>query len=68
MQHCYYSNYCMHKGGRHPHAHAPQKGSEQTRIKEAGKTNEAARNRVPPLLAEAVGRCMREAWEAAQDG
>ena len=59
--------YCS-QGLDHPHAHAPAKGSTQSRVKEDGKTNEAARNRVPPMLAQAVGRCMREAWEEAHDG
>ena len=62
-----YCRYCRN-GQEHPQAHAPQKGSGRSRVKEEGVKNEAARNRVATMLARDVGKCMREAWEESRDG
>ena len=50
----------------HTQAFCPPKGSSLKRIQLAGMTVAAARNRVPPLLAAHIGRCMKEAWEEAK--
>ena len=55
---------CEHckKGKEHPQAAIPKKGSSKERIKLSGHTNAAARNRVPPGLAEAVAKVQRKVW------
>ena len=49
---------------RHDKTVLPAMGDKRARSKEKGLTVKAARNRVPALLAEAVGRCMLEAYES----
>jgi hypothetical protein len=50
------------KGGRrHAEAMVPARGGDQKRVKLVGMTNDAARNRVPPRMAEHVGLAMRMA-------
>ena len=53
--------YCQNKE-KHPEGQMPAKGSKQGRVKEDGLYNEAARNRVPPDLAQAAGQAMMRAW------
>ena len=55
---------CGHckKGKEHPQAAIPKKGSSKERIKLSGYTNAAAKNRVPPGLAEAVAKVQRKVW------
>lgn len=48
-------------GERHAEAMVPARGSDQKRVKLDGMTNDAARNRVPPRMAEHVGLAMRMA-------
>ena len=50
------------KGEEHPHAAIPDKGSSKERISLAGFTNAAAKNRVPPALAETVARAQKKVW------
>lgn len=47
----------------HTQGYAPKAGSAQGRIKTPGLSGAAARTRVPPKLAAAVGTAMRKAWE-----
>ena len=49
------------KGLLHSETHSKRKGDPRPRLAEEGKNQKAARNRVPPNLAELVGRCMKEA-------
>ena len=52
--------YCT-RGEDHPHAYSPRPHQQKQRVSLAGYTNKAARNRVPPHLAEAVSIAMIEA-------
>lgn len=49
------------KGQPHPQAYCPKKGQQRTRISLEGYTTAAARNRVPPGLAEAVATAQKQA-------
>ena len=51
--------YCK-TGKDHPQAAIPKKGSSKERIRLSGYTNAAAKNRVPPGLAEAVARVQQK--------
>ena len=53
--------HCTNKT-RHDQGQTPARGSKQSRVKEDGVCNEAARNRVPPRLAQAAGAAMKRAW------
>jgi len=48
-------------GEKHPQGYCPRKGSGQERVHLEGMTNAAARNRVPPGLAQHLGWVMRKA-------
>ena len=50
------------QGDDHPEAAIPDKGSSKRRISLKGYTNAAAKNRVPPALAEAVARAHKMVW------
>ena len=49
------------KGQPHPQAYCPKKGQQKTRVSLEGYTTAAARNRVPPGLAEAVATAQKRA-------
>ena len=51
-------------GVAHTQGFCPKQGSGQQRVKIQGMSVGEARNRVPPRLAEAVGRAMKEAFES----
>jgi len=54
---------CRHcrEGREHPQAYCPKKGQQKSRVRLEGYTTAAARNRVPPGLAEAVARAQQTA-------
>ena len=47
----------------HPQGYAPPPGSKQGRIRLEGYTSDAAKNRIPPALAEEVSQAMKRARE-----
>jgi hypothetical protein len=52
----------------HPQVGVGRKGETRPRESEPGQLKKGAKNRVPPALAEHVGRAMLAAWKDAQLG
>lgn len=63
---CKANPHLPHRRVRHEQAACPQKHDNRKRISEPGQTSEGAANRIPPPLAQLVGKCMRDACEAAR--
>lgn len=54
-------------GEQHPQGYCPKKGQDKQRVSLEGFTTAAARNRVPPGLAEAVAKAQQQAREALKE-
>ena len=63
---CKASPHLPHHRVKHEQAACPRPGDKRPRIREEGHTPEAAANRVPPPLAQLIGRCLRDACQAAR--